>query len=236
MLSHCWTLKTLSNAWIIICLTLKNKTLYIYFKHNVRRTTHYKDVHSCMHCFKTPNIIYTSSTILIITKCYANLWKFENLIRHVHNQIPHFKKPNIVYPSSTIFAITRCCHIYMAYHYQICAQSNALLQNTKHCISFKHNIGSITHDKDLHNYMHCLKTPNIMYISSTIFVITKCYAILESFKTLSNVHKQMSPTSKPRSKNTWYFVYLSSTKNKECVLKNGQAFDYFAKLVKKQAH
>ncbi len=34
-----------------------------------------------MHCFKTSNIIYASSTKLIITKCYANLWKFENLIR-----------------------------------------------------------------------------------------------------------------------------------------------------------
>ncbi len=90
--------------------------------------------------------------------------------------------------------------------------------------------------QDLHNYMHCFKTPNIMYISSTIFAITKCCAILESLKTLSNMHKQVSPTSKARSKNTRYFVYLSSTKNKECVLKNGQALDYFAKLVKKQAH
>jgi hypothetical protein len=152
----------------------------------------------------------------------------------MHNQIPHFKKPNIVYPSSTVFAITRCCHIYTAY--QICAQSNALLQNTKHCISFKHDIGSMMHDKDLHNYMHCFKTPNIMYISSTIFAITKCYAIFESLKTLSNMHKQMSHTSKARSKNTGYFVYLSSTKNRECALKNGQALDYFAKLVKKQVH
>jgi hypothetical protein len=32
------------------------------------------------------------------------------------------------------------------------------------------------------------------------------------------------------------FVYLSSTKNRECALKNGQALDYFAKLVKKQVH
>jgi hypothetical protein len=142
--------------------------------------------------------------------------------------------------------------------YETHAQSNTSLQKTKHCISIKHNL---CHNKML-SYLHGLSNMctikclawkyqtlyilqaqywkhdawqrfDYMYISSTIFAITKCYAIFESLKILSNMHKQMSHTSKARSENTGYFVYLSSTKNRECALKNWQAHDYFAKLVKK---